>query len=110
MDIPEYWRFDPTGRFYRNVRLAGDTLVNGRYKPIPISQYGEENLWGHSPVLDLDLWWENGQLRFWDPVNRYYLATYDEVLAYTREIEAARAEAETRIRQLEAELRRRPNA
>ena len=123
MGIPEYWRFDPTGKFYRNIPLSGDTLVNGQYEPIHITRSGEGNLWGHSAALNLDLCWEDGQLRFWDPVNRRYLATYDDILAYGRVAEAARAEAEAaraeaeaarhtaeaRVRQLEEELRRRPN-
>ena len=33
LGIPEYWRFDQTGRFHGS-RLAGDRLVDGQYEPI----------------------------------------------------------------------------
>jgi hypothetical protein len=135
MGIPEYWRFDHSGGLYHRTHLAGDTLVAGRYQPIPISrspisQSDEEHFWGRSTVLNLDLCWEEGILRFWDPVARRYLTTYHEEHAARREAETqrdserqtradaeaqrdserqARAGAEARIRRLEEELRRRSN-
>jgi hypothetical protein len=47
----------------------------------------------------LDLCWEEGWLRWYDPVKRRYLRTLDE------EAEE-RISAEERIRELEAEVRR----
>ena len=35
LGIQEYWRFDETGQFH-GTRLAGDSLVNGQYEPLPI--------------------------------------------------------------------------
>ena len=32
----EYWRFDPTGGEYHDAPLAGDRLIDGRYRPIPV--------------------------------------------------------------------------
>ena len=111
MGVSEYWRFDPTRKFYRDSPLSGDTLAEARYEPIPIRRVGKRDLIGHSAVLSLDLCWEDGQLRFWDPFNRRYLATYDEILergrvaeAAYRTSEAARSQAETRVRQLEEQL------
>ena len=47
LGIPEYWRFDQTGRFHGS-RLAGDRLVGGRYEPIAIEEAEEEVLQGYS--------------------------------------------------------------
>lgn len=100
--IPEYWRFDPTGGRRHDAPLAGDTLVDGVYRPIEIIQRDESHLWGHSQVLDLDLCWENGELNWWDPAAGSYFSTYEEHLE-------ARMAAEARVRELEAELERRRN-
>ena len=35
--VPECWRFDETGEFH-GARLAGDVLVAGRYRPIPVEE------------------------------------------------------------------------
>ena len=75
--VPEYWRFDHEwGRNY-TTGLAGDRLVSGVYLPIPIYQAGPEMYWGHSAVLNLDLCWEYGELRFYDPAAQRYLTNYE---------------------------------
>ena len=61
MGIPEYWRFDETGRYNRN-RLAGDRLVNQKYEPIPIEEIESGILRGYSGMLNLFIRWEHGQL------------------------------------------------
>ena len=122
--IPEYWRFDPTGGRRYDASLAGDILIDGVYRPVEIIQADETRLWGHSPILNLDLCWEEGALRWWDPAARRYLPTYEENLEALTTAEArantaearqtaereARISAEARIRELEAELERRRNA
>ena len=112
--IPEYWRFDPTGGRRHDGPLAGDMLVDGVYRPAEIIQSDGTHLWGHSQVLNLDLCWEDGALRWWDPAARRYLPTYEETLEALIAAEAqqsaereARIAAETRVRELEAELERR---
>ena len=112
--IPEYWRFDPTGGRRHDAPLAGDMLVDGVYRPAEIIQSDGTHLWGHSQVLNLDLCWEDGALRWWDPAARRYLPTYEETLEALIAAEAqqsaereARIAAETRVRELEAELERR---
>ena len=132
--IPEYWRFDPTGGQYYETGLAGDRLVDGVYQPITIVHTDATHHWGHSEVLNLDLCWEDGELRWWDPVEKHYLSTQDEmnadkITAQARadtaraerdsararadtvqaERDTARAQADTaeaRIQELEEELRR----
>ena len=116
MGVPEYWRFDPTGGRRYQAGLAGDQLVGGTYQSVPIHRVDDERSWGHSHALHLDLCWEEGQLRFWDPVGQRYLTTYQEEHASRRAAEAradsdrqARATAEARVRELEEELRRLSN-
>ena len=54
---------------------------------------------GHSPVLGLDLCWDDGRLRYYDPVA-------DRWLMNQMEEHAAREYAEARLAEMEAELRR----
>lgn len=101
--IGEYWRFDYTGGRYHDAPLAGDRLVNGQYEPIqladdrPGEMYGM--LAGYSDALGLYLCWDAGALRFYDPEPGAFLMSPEEM-------DAALAEAQQRIRELEAELDR----
>ena len=97
--VTEYWRFDPQGGRWYQQALAGDRLVNGVYQPIHIVQVDAERYWGHSDALNLDVCWEYGELRWYDPVARRYLPTFDD------EAEA-RIAAEARVLELEAEVTR----
>ena len=110
--IPEYWRFDNTGGEYYPEPLAGDRLVDGEYQPMTIVKMDDDHYLGHSEVLDLDLCWEYGQLRWWDPATRQYLDTHEEEANGRIAERDARIAAETqrdaalaRVRQLEEELR-----
>ena len=111
--ISEYWRFDPTGGKHHGVPLAGDRLVENEYFPIETITSEEGLVWGHSQILGLDLCWDNGRLRFYDPATREYLPDYEEIKAqFDSEVVArsraeARANAEAaRANEAEAELRR----
>ena len=98
LGIPEYWRFDETGRFHRTL-LAGDRLADGAYQPIAIEEFPDGSLQGFSEVLNLHIRWEQGQLRWHDPATGRHIATFDD--------ERARADnAEARVSELEEELRR----
>jgi hypothetical protein len=112
--VQEYWRFDPTGGERYPAGLAGDRLVDGEYQPTTVAQVEEGEYRGHSEVLNLDLCWEHGQLRWFDPVSQRYLLTHDDDAEGRIAAEAqldverqARVAAEARVRQLEEELRRR---
>ena len=89
--VPEYWRFDPSGGAYHGAPLAGDHMVDGVYQPIEVVQFVESSYRGHSAVLGLDLCWEDGHLRWYDPASGRYLLTYDE------EAEGRLAEAGRRL-------------
>ena len=117
--IPEYWRFDPTGGGRHDAPMGGDRLVDGEYQPITIVMVDESRYWGHSDILNLDLCWEYGKLRLYDPVSQHYIASYDDqanaraaaeaqLIATGSELDSerqARIAAEARVRELEEELR-----
>ena len=94
--VTEYWRFDATGNYYP-APLAGDRLVDGEYQPIGIVKVDEERYWGHSDALNLDLCWEYGKLRWYDPQSQRYIASYDDQAN-------ARHDAEAQLRMTEAQL------
>ena len=124
LGIGEYWRFDPSGGEYHDVPLAGDTLVDGEYVSVEIVAEPDGRHWGYSETLELELWWEEGTLRFRDPESGEFLLTPEEMAAdrlavYERaevRVEEERADrmaaesraetAESRVVELEAELRR----
>ena len=126
--VTEYWRFDHEWGQNYAAGLSGDRLdaaIDGNaYQPITIHRADENRYWGHSITLNLDVCWEYGELRWYDPVAQRYLPTFDE--AYDeRERERARRiavedaydaavddldAARARILELEAQLRERPAA
>ena len=97
--IPEYWRFDPSGGEYHDEALAGDSLADGKYRRIEMEWLDKGRCRGYSEALGLYVCWEEGTLRFYDPVSESYLTTHEEE-------QAGRLEAEARVAELEAELRR----
>ena len=119
--VPEYWRFDPKDGDYHGAKLAGERLVNGVYQPIELTTEPDGILKGYSPVLGLSVCWQARLPRLYDPATNIYLESWREVAAARSSAEmerdaaearatveqAARLVAEERIRQLEAELRRR---
>ena len=115
MGILEYWRFDETGEHHR-ARLAGDRLSGSLYLPIPIDPLGGDILQGRSLALNLLLRWEQKRLGWHDPATGRHIATFVSERARADRERAARIRegeradrAEARIRELEAELRRRGN-
>ena len=90
--VVEYWRFDRSGGDYHDVALAGDRLVGERYEPIAVEWLDDNRCRGYSDMLRLYLCWEYGELRWYDPVARDYLQTYEEMTS-----RAERAEAELRL-------------
>ena len=117
--VPEYWRFDETGR-YHGVKLAGDRLVKGEYVPIEIEELASGSLQGYSAALDLHLRWEpsglppltvtpargleRGELVFYDPATGSRIATLEDERARA-DSEQARADAEREARIAEREAR-----
>ena len=126
LKVVEYWRFDRTGGRFHDAPLAGDRLTaDGTYEPIPVYEHPDGTFRGYSAVLELELHWVAGWLRFWDPATEEYLPDLDESMEQTaaaraerdaavaarqqaeaarRQAEAARQRAEARAAQLEAQL------
>ena len=104
--VGEYWRFDWTGGRYHDAPLAGDRLVGGVYEPLPIHREPSGLIWGHSPVLGLDLCWDEGDLRIYDPVAGEYLRSPGEWRFRAADAESRAAEAEAEARRLREQLRR----
>ena len=108
--IPEYWRFDPSGGFFHEVALAGDRLVDGKYEPIEIQVVGDRTYRGYSEVLGLWVYWDERQLRWFDPKTEEFLRTHDEeyqraeLEAYERQRAELRA-VQSETRAIEAETR-----
>ena len=106
LGIPEYWRYDSTGGDFYGEPLIGEYFVDGEYRRFEMHHEQDGRIWSYSPMLNLELWWDDGRLRFWDPVKQEWLLNQREehrgrLLAEERaEQERARADA------LEAELRR----
>ena len=94
--VAEYWRFDRTGGRYHDAPLAGGRLVDGAYQAIELTTGEDGVIWGRSEVLGLDLCWDRGRLRFYDPVAGEYLPDLIESRAQLEDAVAARAEAEAR--------------
>ena len=120
LGIGEYWRFDPSGGDHYGEALVGERLAGGEYRELEVFDGMDGSFWGHSDTLNLELHWEDGRLRFYDPVGGRKLESVEEtgVRADMAEARAdmaearadmersARERAEARLAELEAELRR----
>ena len=127
LGMQEYWMYDATGDDFYGEPLIGLTLVDGEYRRIDLSHEPGGMVRGHSTVLNLDLCWDDGRLRFYDPVSDRWLLNQSETKARAEAAEAqvieveahaiaaeaqaeaeraARQSAEARMAAMEAELRR----
>lgn len=104
--VREYWRFDHTGGEFHDTALAGDTLVGDRYEPLEIHHEPDGLIWGHSPMLGLDICWDNEQIRLRDPATGEYIPTPEEAAARANAAEVRAAEAEAELAVLREQLRR----
>ena len=103
--VGEQWRFDPTGGRYHDAPLAGDQLVNGELVPIPVVTGTDGILRGYSEALGLELHWERGVLRFWDPTTAEYIPDLIESNSQ-RDAAVIQRDAAVIQRDAEAEARR----
>ena len=104
--VVEYWRFDATGGEYHDQPLAGDQLVDGEYRPVELDHRPDATIWGRSPVLGLDLCWDDGRLRFYDPVAGRLLPNLAEATEERDAERAGRLAAEAELQDLREQLRR----
>ena len=104
--VTEYWRFDATGGEYHDQPLAGDQLVDGEYQPVQLDHRPDETIWGHSPVVEFDLCWDNGRLRFFDPAAGGFLPNLAEATEERDNERVGRLAAEAELQHLREQLRR----
>ena len=78
--------------------------MNGEYVPIPIERTADGVIWGHSEVLGLDVCWDSGRLRFYDPSAGAYLPNAEELKSELETERAGRLEAEARAADAEATI------
>ena len=100
LGIGEYWRFDASGGDYYREPLVGEYLEGGEYHRFEIHTTENGVAWGHSPVLNLDIYWGPDYLRYYDPVAGEWLLDWGQQNA---ELEETRQQ----VRLLQDELRRR---
>ena len=102
MGVTEYWRFDPTGRFFTPA-LVGERLVDGGYQRLPTVTDDAGILRGYSALFELDICVRPGlDLRLFDPVAGEWLSTHLESETGWRTAEAGRQAAEAALRVSEA--------
>ena len=134
LGVREYWRYDATGGEFYGEALVGERLVDGEYSRIEMRRTSDGPVGGRSDVLNLELWWEDGELRFLDPATGDRLLSQEEeqdgrlaaqarastaearaeeertgrlaAQARAEEERAARLAAESRLAEFETELRR----
>ena len=102
MGVSEYWRFDPTGRFFMPP-LVGERLVDAEYQQLPVVADGAGILRGHSAVFELDICVRPGlDLRLFDPATGQWLPTHLESEAARQTAEAALQASDTALQASEA--------
>jgi Uma2 family endonuclease len=98
--IGEYWRLDCSGGKYYGEPLVGEFLQDGEYRRFEIQTSEDGVAWGYSPILNLDIYWGDIRLHYFDPVAGEWLLGLKEAQAELQEVRR-------RKRELEEELRRR---
>ena len=76
--VSEYWRYDSTGGEFYGEPLVCERLVDGEYHRMEMRHEDDDSVWSHSNALNMDLWWVDGELRFWDPAARVWLLSHEE--------------------------------
>ena len=102
LGVKEYWRFDPTGGDHYGEPLVGEYLADGEYHRFDMSSEPDGVARGHSPLLGLDLCWQEGRLRFYDPEAGRWLENYAETATRAAAMQVARKTAESRAESAEA--------
>ena len=106
MGVTEYWRFDPTGECF-TPELAGEQLVDGIYRTLPVAADAAGVLRGVSPLLGLEFRVEaERRLRVYNPATGERLRTLTESEDALAAETAARQAAADENRMLREQLRR----
>ena len=94
LGIGEYWRYDKTGGNFYGEPVVGEYLEDGEYRRLEMHREANGMVWAHSPTLNLDLCWDEGRLRYYDPAETRWLLNQQEEQASRRSAETARWSAE----------------
>lgn len=86
LGIGEYWLFDPSGGEHYGEPLIGEYLERGEYERFDMKTNPDGTVWAHSPILNLDLHWNGGRLRFYDPTAGVWLQSMAEMAAELRQM------------------------
>ena len=106
LGVIETWLFDETGGKFHNAPMSGHRMVGGTYAPVPLREDADGVIRGHCEVLGLYICWDDGRLRFWDPMTGEYLSNFTETRTALDEERAARVAAEAEADRLREQLRR----
>jgi Uma2 family endonuclease len=95
LGVGEYWRYDSTGGDFYGTPLVGEQLVGGEYRPFEVHTTADREIWAHSPVLDIDIYyWGDDRLRVYDPDSGSFKLDAEELEQQYKESEEARAATE----------------
>ncbi len=94
LGIGEYWLYDLSGGDNYGEPLRSERLVDGEYRRMELVQESDGRMWGHSPTLNLELHWEEGRLRLYDPTGGRWLQNIEETATRAEAAEARLAEME----------------
>ena len=97
--VGEYWRFDPDWGCRYAAGLSGWRMAGGTQQAIPVIQYAEGIYYGDSAALGLQVCWEHGHLRWYDPAAGRYLHTFNSLV---EEHDAIQSERDAIQRELDA--------
>ena len=103
LGIGEYWLFDPSGGEHYGEPLIGQHLSEGAYRRFEMKTEPDGTVWAHSPVLNLDLYWDGGRLRFYDSEAGRWLQNVEEIEARAKYAEARMAEMAAELGRLRGE-------
>ena len=104
MGVREYWLVDPVGGVY-DPRVQGFELVDGAYERMSCAEGPDGFVAVWSPVLQLELRFADGRLRFWDrETARYRQLPEEEAEARIESIDRARREAEALRQEAETQI------
>ena len=104
MGVREYWLVDPAGG-YHDPQVQGFQLVDGAYEQLPSEEGPEGMVAVWSPLLQLELRFADGQLRFWDREKAQYVELPEEERDRLR-LKERREAAVARAREQRASMRR----
>ena len=103
MGVPEYWLVDPVGG-YHDPQVQGFQLLDGEYERMAWEEGPDGLVAVWSPLLQMEVRFADGQLRFWDRKRARYLELPEEE-AEARVASKERARQKAVALQQEAEAR-----